>query len=158
MVGNKIIDELFSYAEQIMHSYKIYPFVDFIVKNEVIISRGYNNEREDGDITMQSGVVAIRKAQEALDSGNLSGYTLVGFCEPTILTFDLALWTGIKDFVWCVNSTSLRRHYNKLKYTPLDYLKQHAGEISITGGVRENDALKLAETAFKNKFYPENLL
>lgn len=153
----KILDELFSFTRKIMDDYKIYPYADFVVKNGVIISRGYNYEREEGDITMQSAVVAIRRAQEALETGDLSGHILYGIFEPTILGFDVALWSGIKSFVWCINSSSLPNHYNKMKYTPLDYAKNHPGEASIINGLREKEALKLVSLAKTRKYYPDNL-
>ena len=159
MVGDhqKILNELFDFARFVMDSYEIYPYADFVVKNGVIVSRGYNYEREEGDITMQSAVVAIRWAQEALETGDLSGYTLYGLFEPTILGFDVALWSGIRNFVWCINSSSLPNQYNKMKYTPFDYARNHPGEISITSGLREKGALKLVSLAKKRKYYPDNL-
>lgn len=163
MVGNlpfsaKIIDELFAYASDVMESHKIYPYVGFLIKNNVIVARGHNQERETKDVTMQDSVVTIRNAQEALDSGDLSGYTILTLFEPTILGFDVALWSGIRNFIWCINSSSLPKHYNKLRYTPLDYAKAHPGELTIVNGVREKEALKFVEIAKKNKYYPDNLL
>ncbi|OGK23139.1 hypothetical protein A3A46_01220 [Candidatus Roizmanbacteria bacterium RIFCSPLOWO2_01_FULL_37_13] len=154
---NKVIDELFNFGTEIMNKYKIYPYTDFVVRDSVIVSRGYNYERESGDISMQSAVTAIRWAQESLEVGDLTGYTLYSLFEPTILGFDVALWSGIRNFVWCLNSSSLPKHYNKLKYTPLDYLKNHPGKITIKNGIREKEVLELVKIAKKNKYYPDNL-
>ena len=154
---NKVIDELFNFGTEIMNKYKIYPYTDFVVRDSVIVSRGYNYERESGDISMQSAVTAIRWAQESLEVGDLTGYTLYSLFEPTILGFDVALWSGIRNFVWCLNSSSLPKHYNKLKYTPLDYLKNHPGKITIKNGIREKEVLELVKSAKKNKYYPDNL-
>ena len=161
MDGNNLdilLDKLFGYANEIMAMKGIYPYVSFVTKNGIIISRGYNQERENRDITSQDSVVAIRNAQTALETGNLAGYILISMFEPTILGFDVALWSGIKDFVWCINSSSLPNHYNKLKYTPLDYAKHHPGELTISNGLREAEALKLMHYAKSNKLYPDNLL
>ncbi len=155
-----IIKELLDFGKKTMESYKIYPYVEFIAKNNVIVSRGFNlatstTEKYNGDITLQGDVVAIRQAQEALGVGDLSKYSLYSLFQPTILGFDVALWAGIKRFVWCINASSLPNHYNKMHYSPYDYLNNHPGEIFITGGVEEKSALQLVNTAKQNHYYPE---
>ncbi|HLE48837.1 MAG TPA: hypothetical protein VI819_02280 [Patescibacteria group bacterium] len=154
MVGNNktIFDKLFEYAEEIMDNFKIYPYVSFIVKDNVIISRGYNRERETFDLTNQDQVVSIREAQRALDTGNLKGYSLYSFFEPTILGFDIALWSGISDFHWCINAKSYPLSYNPLNYTIKDYLKAHPNEITIEPGIREQKALQLTKKAEQGKY------
>lgn len=161
MDGNKLnslLDDLFTFAKETMQTKQIYPYVSFVVKNGIIVSRGFNDERETRDITNQGDVVAIRNAQQSLDTSSLSGYTLVSFFEPTILGFDVALWAGISDFIWCINSSSLPKQYNKLKYTPLDYAKHHPGKLTIQHGLREKEAMKLTKIAKEKKFYPDNLM
>lgn len=154
----KLLDNLFEFAQEVMDKHGIYPYVSFVVKDGVIVSRGYNRERESRDVTSQGDVVAVRAAQVSLETGDLSGYTLVSLFEPTILGFDVALWSGIRDFVWCINSTSLPKHYNKLKYTPLDYAQKHPGEITIKHGLREPAGLDLVKQAKQHQLYPDNLL
>lgn len=153
----KIIEELLKYGEKVMRAYKIYPYVSFIAKNGVVIARGRNTDREHPDVTLQDQVVAIRAAQEALDTGDLSRYTLYSLFEPTILGFDVALWAGIKRFVWCANKISVPNHYNNIHYGPLDYLANHPGEIFIKNGIHEKEGLRLIQTAQQNHYYPDNL-
>lgn len=153
----KILDELFLFAKEIMEKKKIYPYVSFIVKEGVIVSKGYNQEREKRDITFQCQVTAIRQAQEALDTGNLEGYTLISLFEPTILGFDVALWSGIRDFVWCINSSSAPKQYNNMKYSVLDYQKNHPDKITVQNGLREKEPLKLVNEAQRKKYYPDNI-
>lgn len=153
----QLIDELFSFGQEVIKTRGIYPYVSFVVKDGVIVSRGYNMERESRDVTLQGDVVAIRNAQEALETGDLSGYTLYSLFEPTILGFDVALWSGIQDFVWCINSSSLPKFYNKLRYTPLAYAKNHPDEITIVHGIHEAEGLALVEKAKSANLYPDNL-
>lgn len=150
---NKYVwDEIFSYAKEVMHKRRIYPYVSFIVKEGVIISRGYNRERETWDLTNQDQVVSIREAQKALDTDNLKGYSLFSFYEPTLLGFDVSLWSGISDFHWCINSTSAKESYNKISYRPTDYQKNNPGKITIQDGVREKEALALVAVAKKKGY------
>lgn len=150
--SNHIFDDLFSYAQEIMTSKQIYPYVSFIVKDSVVISRGRNKEQETFDLTNQDQVVSIREAQKTLDSGNLEGYSLYSFFEPTILGFDVALWSGVKDFHWCINSSSYPFSYNPMKYSVVDYEKDHPGIITIEAGVREKEALELVKLAEQNGY------
>ena len=154
----RILVELFSFAQEVMDMYHIYPYVSFVIKDGIIVSKGYNRERESRDVTDQGDVVAIRNAQTALDTGDLKGYSLLGFFEPTILGFDVALWSGITDFNWCINSSSLPQFYNNLRYTPLDYLENHPGKITIQNGIEEKKALGRVSQAKDGKYYPDNRL
>lgn len=157
-ISNQLLDELFKLARETMVNEKIYPYVAMVIKDGQVISRGHNTERETRDVTNQGDVVAIRRAEAGLDTGNLTGYTLLGLFEPTILGFDVALWAGIKSFAWCINSSSLPQHYHKLNYNPLIYAKNHPGEIEIVNGLREKEGLELVKLAKQQKLYPDNLL
>ncbi len=149
---DKIIYQLFDYAKETMQVHKTYPYVSFVLKNGIVISRGYNREVETFDLTNQDQVVSIREAQKALDTGDLCGYSLFSFFEPTILAFDVALWAGITDFHWCINASSYPASYNPLKYRVSDFLKNNPGKITIEAGIQEEDALKVVAIAEKNKY------
>jgi tRNA(Arg) A34 adenosine deaminase TadA len=151
--GEDLISELFLFAKEIMDLKQIYPYVSFIVKDQVIISRGYNRERETYDLTNQDQVVSIRQAQKALDTGKLNGYSLYSFFEPTMLGFDVALWSGIRDFHWCVNAKSYPASYNPLHYYIEDYKKAHPHEITLKTGIREQQALKIVRLAEAKHYF-----
>jgi len=150
-ITNTNLDLLFLYAKEIMEVHKIFPYVSFIMKDGVIIARGYNRERETFDLTNQDQVVSIRAAQKTLDTDNLKSYSLLSFFEPTILAFDVSLWSGITNFHWCINSKSFPASYNPINYGVADYAKAHPGEITIEPGLREKEALTLVEIAQKQK-------
>ena len=160
MDGNTLqarLDELFAYADETMKTKQMFPYVSFLLKNGTVIARGSNEERETADVTRQDKIVTIRNAQQALGVSDLSGYTLLSIFEPTIMEFDVALWAGITDFMWCIDSRSLPKHYNNLKYTPLDYAYSHPKKIHITHNLRESEAMKLIEFAESNTLYPYTL-
>lgn len=151
-IQDYLVDELFAYAKEIMTTHKIFPYVSFIVKEGIIIARGYNRERETYDLTNQDQVVSIRSAQKALDTGNMKGYSLLSFFEPTILAFDVALWSGISDFHWCINSKSFPESYNPINYDVIDYAKNNPGKITIEPGINEQVALDIVKLAVKNNY------
>jgi tRNA(Arg) A34 adenosine deaminase TadA len=148
MAGNEdyLVDKLIEYARNHLNL----PYISFVVKSNVIVSIGYNQTYEKLDETLHGDVVAIRKAQASLETGDLSGYSLYSLFEPTILSFDVALWAGIRDFVWCINSSTVPNHYNNPKYSPLVYAGDHPGEITIRNGIRESEVLEIVN---KTKAY-----
>lgn len=148
-----LIRLLLNFGQETMERSKIMPYVSFVAKSGVIIARGYNREREEEDITEQDAVVAIRLAQDALGIGDLSKYSLYSLFEPTILGFDVALWAGIKRFVWCVNKSSVPVEYNKIHYGPLDYIAHHPEELFITNGLLEEEGKKLIQKARDLNYY-----
>ena len=150
--------ELLTFAELSMRTYRVYPYAAFVIHDNIVIAKGRNEEQETRDITRQSEVVAIRNAQNVVKAGSLSGYTILSLMEPTILSFDVALWAGIRDFAWCVDSTYFSEHYTSMSYSPLQYAKQHPTEISITRGLYSSEAVSLIEEAMKSHYYPDSLL
>lgn len=148
----EIINDLFIYARETMRAERIFPYVSLIVKDGIIIARGYNQERETYDLTNQDQVVSIRLAQKALDTGSLQGYSLFSFFEPTILAFDVALWSGISDYHWCINSKSYPSSYNPISYGVADYERAHIGKITIESGIKEKEALLLVKIAEDHKY------
>lgn len=150
--------ELFDYAKEIMQKHRIFPYVAMVTKEGKVIAKGHNMATKaellySGDITQQGDVMAVRNAQAILKSGNLENNTLISFMEPTILGFDVALWSGIKDFIWFINKSSAPEHYTDINYSPLEYSKKHS-DITIKAGIFEDEALELINLARKKRYYP----
>ncbi len=147
----EIVRELISFGRKIATDMKMFPYVSFLVKDGVIVARG-NNENLDGDISLQDMVVTIRRAQDAIESGDLTGYVMYSFFEPTLTGFDVALWAGVKDFVWAVPSTLYPQLYSRIKYRPSDYAKAHPDTIRLVEGVLQNEAVAFLDE-IKEKGY-----
>lgn len=159
MAGNqdKIIQELLEFAETTMHERQMIPYVDFVVKDGVIIAKGFNYNRESKDISMFSSVYTIRLAQQALDTGDLSGYSLYSIFEPTIIAFDIALWAGIKDFTWCLNVADVPQHYFTTDYSPRIFAANNPDKITIQEGLAKDEALKLVKLAESKNYFPYDI-
>lgn len=140
MDGN--VKELFQFCEYAVKTTG-WPYVSFILQNDVIISRDMNLTRQKLDPSLQCSVSAVRSAQISLETNDLSSYTLLSMFEPTILSFDVALWAGIKKLRWCINASSAPEHYHNMSYRPKTYLEHHPGKISIQSGLYEKEALDL---------------
>ncbi len=72
------------------------PFGAVIVKNEKIISRGWNQVLVRNDPTCHAEMVAIRSACEILQTYDLSECSIYVNCEPCPMCLSALYWAGIK--------------------------------------------------------------
>jgi tRNA(Arg) A34 adenosine deaminase TadA len=71
------------------------PFGCVIVKDDEIIGRGHNMVLADKDSTAHGEITAIRNAEKALDSYDLSGCELYTTGEPCPMCLYAILWANI---------------------------------------------------------------
>lgn len=71
------------------------PFGCVIVKENKIISRGFNLVSKTGDPTAHAEMVAIRDACKALNSPDLSGCIIYTSCEPCPMCLAAIYWARI---------------------------------------------------------------
>lgn len=72
------------------------PFGAVIVKDDKIISRGWNQVLIRNDPTCHAEMVAIRSACEALQTYDLSWCSIYVNCEPCPMCLSALYWAGIK--------------------------------------------------------------
>lgn len=143
----EIMQQLIDYSYDRMLNKGVYPFCAFLVKDGVIISKGFNEGLFDyGNKTIHGEMVAIKKACKSLLNLYLDRCVLFTTCEPCLACFDTALWAGIKDFIWCINAKNASEHYNKMSYSPLVYAKKNPGKVKILAGVCEKEALEFLKS------------
>lgn len=148
-----VMQELIEYAYDKMLSSNAYPFCAFVVKDGVVVSRGFN-ERINlyGDRTTHGEMEAIRKAMKALKTGiRLEGYQLFTTCEPCLACFDSVLYSGIRRLVYSVDHHDFPDYFNDHPYTVDDFEKNHPNTIEIIKQVNHDDGLNLFKVA-KRKY------
>ena len=79
------------------------PFGSVIVKDNKIISEGFNRVTTTNDPTAHGEIVAIRAACKKLNNFNLSGSTLYSSCEPCPMCLSAIYWARI-DKVYYANT------------------------------------------------------
>lgn len=144
---HSLSDELFDYAHEVIRKHNTFPYVSFLLKNHVVVPRGFNQTHQKLDESLHCDVVAIRNAQQAMETGDLSGYTLFSLFEPTILSFDLAMFTGIRHFIWHVDKEDLPESYSVIPYGPHDYARLKPNEINIEYGKKRDIAKQIMQNA-----------
>lgn len=153
---DKIMQTLIEYAYEKMSKNNAYPFAAFIVKDGVIISRGYNSRINDfGDKTTHGEMEAMTKANRALLQKRLvilgKDYELYSTCEPCLACFDSALWADIRKFVFSVDHHDFPHFFHDHPYNIETYEKDNPGEIQVVRKVLNNEGIKLFHLA-KQKY------
>ncbi len=153
MVGNldSLMRQVLSFSVEVMDRMHQFPYVAFVVKDTAVVSRAVNEVYQNLDPTAHCDAVAIRRAQMALETGDLSECTLISLFEPTVLSFDVALWASIHQFVWCLDKEDLPDQYTSIPYGPREYLRDHPRKISVSRGVLREQGLKIMHSAIDQK-------
>lgn len=73
------------------------PFGAVIVKDNRIISRGFNMVTSSNDPTAHAEIVAIRKACSTLNDFSLAGCAIYANCEPCPMCLAAIYWSGIAE-------------------------------------------------------------
>ena len=79
------------------------PFGCVLVKNDKIISEGFNKVTTTNDPTAHGEIVAIREACKKLNNFNLNGSELYSSCEPCPMCLSAIYWARI-DKVYYANT------------------------------------------------------
>lgn len=113
------------------------PFGAVLVKDGEIVAEGVNELHEKYDISGHAELLAIRKAQEDLQTHDLSGYVMYASGEPCPMCLSAMYMSGIKKGYYCASI-------------------EDAAEVGIDGSVKLYADLKKsrAERSLKMKHMP----
>jgi guanine deaminase len=89
------------------------PFGAVIVKNNQIISEGFNTVTLNNDPTSHAEIVAIRKACEELSNFSLEGCDLYTTCEPCPMCLSAIYWARISKIYYA----NTRSDANKINFS-----------------------------------------
>lgn len=77
------------------------PFGAVLVKNEDVIAEGVNELHINHDISGHAELLAIRRAQELLQTNDLSGYTMYASGFPCPMCYAAMMFAGIDKVFYC---------------------------------------------------------
>lgn len=97
--------EAIQLSRKMMHQGKSGPFGAVVVKDNVIVGRGYNQVTANNDPTAHAEVQAIRQACQQLNTFNLAGCELYTSCEPCPMCLGAIWWARIDKIVYAANRT-----------------------------------------------------
>lgn len=155
MTDEQIVKDLIEYGYKKLEENNAYPFCAFVVKNGVIISRGYNSKVNlYGDKTTHGEMEAFSQASRALQIKDLvfgKEYELFTTCEPCLACFDTALWHRIGKIVFSVDHRDFPEYFHDHPYTIEDFEKQNPGFITVKRGILRKEGIALFKKA-KEKY------
>src|SRR5690625_5270631 len=79
------------------------PFGAVLVKDDKIVTEGVNELHKTYDISGHAELIAIRKAQEDLQTHDLSGYTMYASGEPCPMCLTAMYMSGIEKGYYCAS-------------------------------------------------------
>jgi len=116
------------------------PFGCVIVKDNKIVSEGYNRVTSSLDPTAHGEIVAIREACKKLNNFNLNGSELYSSCEPCPMCLSAIYWARIDkiyyantredarkiDFDDSIIYSELKKNINERKIPMIQMMKDEA--------------------------------
>ncbi|MBA9028113.1 nucleoside deaminase [Peribacillus huizhouensis] len=79
------------------------PFGAVLVKNNNIVAEGVNELHKTYDISGHAELLAIRRAQEHVQTNDLSGYTMYASGEPCPMCLSAMYFVGIEKVYYCAS-------------------------------------------------------
>ena len=121
------------------------PFGAVIVKDEKIISEGFNSVTLTNDPTSHAEIVAIRAACKSLNKFSLDEYDLYTTCEPCPMCLSAIYWARIKT-IYYANTRSDAQEIDFDDSLIYEELKKNIKERKIPmHQIMRDDALKAFE-------------
>lgn len=77
------------------------PFGAVLVKNNEVVTEGVNELHKTYDVSGHAELIAIRRAQDQLQTNNLSGYTMYASGEPCPMCLTAMYFAGIEEVFYC---------------------------------------------------------
>ncbi|MFD2924561.1 nucleoside deaminase [Halobacillus naozhouensis] len=79
------------------------PFGAVLVEDNKIVSEGVNELHKAYDVSGHAELLAIRRAQEQLQTNDLSGYTMYASGEPCPMCLSAMYFAGIEKVFYCAS-------------------------------------------------------
>lgn len=118
------------------------PIGAIIVKNNKIISKGYNKKEKKHIVTNHAEIIAIEKANKKLKTWHLDECELYTTLEPCMMCSGAIIQSRIKK-VYC----SIKNNNNDLN----KIIKENKLKIDIEYGICKKESLSLIQSFFNKK-------
>ncbi|MNZ83836.1 Guanine deaminase [compost metagenome] len=79
------------------------PFGAVLVKDNKVIAEGVNELHHTYDISGHAELLAVRRAQEQLQTNDLSGYTMYASGEPCAMCLAAMYFAGMDEIYYCAS-------------------------------------------------------
>lgn len=121
------------------------PFGAVVVKDGIIIGKGYNQVTVNNDPTAHAEIVAIREACKTLNTFNLEGCEIYASCEPCPMCLASIYWANInKLFYAATKEDAAKAKFNDAHIYEEIALPKNERKLQAIQLMRD-DALKVFE-------------
>lgn len=121
-----------------------FPFGTVIVREGLVLARGFNSGIRDGDPTAHGEMNAIRAFLAENGPEELRGTTLYTSGEPCAMCTGAIIWCGIGRVVFGASIAALATRLDQMMITSSAIVaKASFATVNITGGVLSAEALAL---------------
>ena len=122
------------------------PYGAVIVKDNEIVSRGYNTAQTDNDVSAHGEINALRaftqKYGYSLEA--LKGYTLYTTCEPCPMCAAACVWAGVSKVVFGASTEQLINLGTKqIDLACETFVEKGFHSIEVVGGILADECLEL---------------
>lgn len=126
------------------------PFGAVVVKDGLIIGRGYNEVISGMDPTAHAEIVAIRQACTNIGSFDLSGSLLFTTCEPCPMCFSAVYWANINEVIFSLSRLDAETMGFKDNHI-YEELSKNMPDRNIRFSQMEHSSVKILMEEWKNK-------
>ena len=119
-----------------------------IVKDNKVISRGYNKRETKNDVTSHAEIEAIRKASKKLNDWQLVDCDLYVTIEPCIMCTGAIIQSHIKNVYYGSEDPKGGGLVSSLKISEIKNLNHYP---NIEGGILKDECSKIVKDYFANK-------
>jgi len=118
-----------------------------IVKDGVVIARGYNRPIGLNDPTAHAEIIALRKAARKLGNYRLTGCDLYVTVEPCAMCLGAALNARIRNLIYGADDPKAGAVHSLLSF-PIEKTNHR---MAVTGGVLAAEAAALLKSFFRSR-------
>ena len=130
--------------EQAIQTEKDVPVGAVIVKNNEIIAFAHNEKELENDVTSHAEIVAIRKAEKALNNWRLEDCEIYVTLEPC----PMCMWAILQSRIKTLYFGSFDKNYGACG-SKIDLKDILTSKIKVYGGIMEDECDKILEEFFK---------
>jgi tRNA(adenine34) deaminase len=121
-----------------------WPYGALIVKDGVIVAKGFNTTTRDRDPTAHAEVNVIRAAMSAIHEPSLKGCTLYTSSESCPMCTGAFIWAGVSRVVFGASIEELiDAGQPQIKTSSEALIRTAFIKVELTGGVLAAEALKV---------------
>ena len=119
------------------------PFGAVIVKNHTIIVSGHNQSKRKVDCTAHAELVVIRKAQQVLNTTDLSQCSIYASAEPCPMCASAIAWSGISTVYFGASIPALTNiGMHQIGIRSIQIFDSWPGPIEVHASFMEKEALE----------------